>query len=194
MPVSYAFSRERKSRTSVLYGTVDPLPGQAKSCSAFPITRSTVRAFLRCDIRAPLHDRKLRLDLETSLLSFLRRMPNQVAWKHRLRMNQRLFLVFRSSASVVSAGGSAAGSSALAATVVAGSSVLAVLLIRIHFVKVLRVLCRGSEIRAPQSYGTLPSRKGLTSGLLMYLWFELPRASGPKSARVYCGYRPGPPV
>ena len=26
----------------------------------------------------------------------------------------------------------------------------------------------------------------------MCLWFELPTASGPKSARVYCGYRPGP--
>ena len=65
-----------------------------------------VRAFLRCDIRAPLHDccsasvmldsraMQLRLDLETSLLSLLRRMPNQVAWKHYLRVNQRLFSVF----------------------------------------------------------------------------------------------------
>ena len=69
-------------------------------------------------------------------------------------MNQRLFSVFRSSASVVSTGGSA---SALAATVVAGSSVLVVLLIRIHFVSVLRVLCRGSET-APRD-GTLPSRR-----------------------------------
>ena len=116
-----------------------------------------VRAFLRCDIRAPLHDccsacvildsRALqsRLDVETSLLSLLRRVPNQVAWKRYLRVNQRLFSVFKSSASVVSTGGSAAGSSALAATVVAGSSVLAVFLIRTRFVKVLRVLCRGSE-------------------------------------------------
>ena len=37
---------------------------------------------------------------------------------------------------------------------------------------------------------TLP--KGLTFGLVSCLWFELPTASGPKSARVYCGYRPGP--
>ena len=88
---------------------------------------------------------QLRLDLETSPLSFLRRRPNQVAWKHRLRVNQRLFSVFRSSSSVVSSGGSAAGCSALVATVVVGSSVLAVLLIRIHFVRVLRVLCHGSE-------------------------------------------------
>ena len=29
--------------------------------------------------------------------------------------------------------------------------------------------------------------KGLTFGLVMYLWFELPTASGPKSARVHCG-------
>ena len=26
----------------------------------------------------------------------------------------------------------------------------------------------------------------------MCLWFGLPTASGPKSARVNCGYRPGP--
>ena len=37
---------------------------------------------------------------------------------------------------------------------------------------------------------TLP--KGLTFGLVSCLLFELPTASGPKSARVYCGYRPGP--
>ena len=36
---------------------------------------------------------------------------------------------------------------------------------------------------------TLP--KGLTFGLVLCLWIELPAASGPKSARVYCGYRPG---
>ena len=35
---------------------------------------------------------------------------------------------------------------------------------------------------------------GLTFGLVMCLWFGLPTASGPKSARVYCGYRPGPRV
>ena len=35
------------------------------------------------------------------------------------------------------------------------------------------------------SCGTLPSRG-------VCLWFEQPTASGPKSARVYCGYRPGP--
>ena len=70
-------------------------------------------------------------------------MPNQVA----LRLNQRLFSVFKSSASVVSTGGSAAGSSLLAASVVAGSSVLAVFLIKTRFVKVLRVLCRGSETK-----------------------------------------------
>ena len=44
MAVSFAFSRAMKSHTSVLYGTIDPLPGQAKSCSAFPITRSTASA------------------------------------------------------------------------------------------------------------------------------------------------------
>ena len=37
---------------------------------------------------------------------------------------------------------------------------------------------------------TLP--KGLTFGLVSCLCFELPTASGPKSARVYCGYWPGP--
>ena len=31
-------------------------------------------------------------------------------------------------------------------------------------------------------------------GLLLCFVYELPTASGPKSARVYCGYRPGPPV
>ena len=122
-----------------------------------------VRAFLRCDIRAPLHDccsasvmldsraMQLRLDLETSLLSLLRRMPNQVAWKHYLRVNQRLFSAFKSSA-----GGSAAGSSSLAASVVSGSSVF---LIRTHFDKELRVLCRGSETGAPLPCEILPSRR-----------------------------------
>ena len=123
---------------------------------------------------------QLRLDLETSLLSLLRRMPNQVAWKHYLRVNQRLFSVFKSSA-----GGSAAGSSSLVATVVSGSSVF---LIRTHFDKELRVLRRGSETwsSATMRHFTLP--KGLTFGLVSCLWFELPTASGPKSARVYCGY------
>ena len=32
---------------------------------------------------------------------------------------------------------------------------------------------------------TLP--KGLTFGLVLRMWTELPTASGPKSARVYCG-------
>ena len=44
---------------------------------------------------------QLRLDLETSLLSLLRRMPNQVSTQHYLRVNQRLFSVFK-----LSAGGS----------------------------------------------------------------------------------------
>ena len=44
MAVTYAFLREMKSHTSVLFETAVPLPGQAKSCSAFPITRSTVSA------------------------------------------------------------------------------------------------------------------------------------------------------
>ena len=94
---------------------------------------------------------QLRLDLETSLLSLLRRMPNQVAWKHYLRVNQRLFSVFKSSA-----GGSAAGSSSLAASVVSGSTVF---LIRTHFDKELRVLCRGSETYAPLPCEILPSRR-----------------------------------
>ena len=75
--------------------------------------------------------------------------------KVHLRVKQRLFSVFRSSASVVTTGGSAAGSSSLAATVVAGSSVLAVLLIRIHFVKELCVMCRGSETWALLPCGTM---------------------------------------
>ena len=33
---------------------------------------------------------------------------------------------------------------------------------------------------------------GLSLGLVKCFCFELPTASGPKSARVYCGYRPGP--
>ena len=32
---------------------------------------------------------------------------------------------------------------------------------------------------------------GWTLGLVQCLWTELPTASGPKSARMYCGYRPG---
>ena len=83
---------------------------------------------------------QLRSDLETSPLSLLRRMPNQVAWKRHLCVNQRLFSVFRSSASVVSTGGSAAGSGALTASVVVGSSVLAVFLTRVHIVKVSQQL------------------------------------------------------
>ena len=55
MAVSFLFLRAMMSHTSVLYGTIDPAAG-TKSCSAFPITRSTVSEFLRCDIRAPLHD------------------------------------------------------------------------------------------------------------------------------------------
>ena len=59
--------------------------------------------FLHCDIRASLHNccsasvmlgsraMQLRPDLETSLLSLLRRMPNQVSWWHYPRVNQRLF-------------------------------------------------------------------------------------------------------
>ena len=82
--------------------------------------RSCCSASVMLDSKAP----QLRLDLETSPLSLLRRMPNQVAWKRRLRVNQLLFSVFRSSASVVSTDGSAAGSGALAASVVTGSSVL----------------------------------------------------------------------
>ena len=62
-----------------------------------------VHVFLRCDTRASLHDccsasvmldsraMQLRLDLETSLLSLLRRMSNQVSTQHYLRVNQRLF-------------------------------------------------------------------------------------------------------
>eukprot|EP00450_Noctiluca_scintillans_P010282 CAMPEP_0194505196 /NCGR_PEP_ID=MMETSP0253-20130528/31219_1 /TAXON_ID=2966 /ORGANISM="Noctiluca scintillans" /LENGTH=42 /DNA_ID= /DNA_START= /DNA_END= /DNA_ORIENTATION= len=42
MAVSYGSSRAMKSHAPVLFGTVDPLPGQEKSCSAFPITRATV--------------------------------------------------------------------------------------------------------------------------------------------------------
>ena len=33
---------------------------------------------------------------------------------------------------------------------------------------------------------------GLLLGLVKCVWTELPTASRPKSARVYCGYRPGP--
>ena len=40
MAVTYALSRAMKSHTSVLHGILDPLPGQAKSCSAFPIIPS----------------------------------------------------------------------------------------------------------------------------------------------------------
>ena len=136
MPVTYAFSHAMKSHTSVLYGTLDPLPGQAKSCSAFAITRSTVSAYSStvtsellcataghscCSASVMLDSRalQLRFDLETSPLSLLRRMPNQVAWKRHLRVNQRLVSVLRSSASVVSTGCSAAGSGALTASVVA---------------------------------------------------------------------------
>ena len=62
-----------------------------------------VHVFLRCDTRASLHDccsasvmldsraMQLRLELETSLLSLLRRMQNQVSTQHYLRVNQRLF-------------------------------------------------------------------------------------------------------
>ena len=45
MAVSNAFSRAMKSHTSVLHGNIDPLPGQAKSCSASPITRATVSVY-----------------------------------------------------------------------------------------------------------------------------------------------------
>ena len=70
-----------------------------------------VCAFLHCDIRASLHDCWAQLllcvcvagfqgtakcVLETSPLSLPRRMPNQVAWKRHLCVNQRLFSVFRS--------------------------------------------------------------------------------------------------
>ena len=100
-----AFSRAMKSHTSVLYGNIDPLPGQAKSCSGFSDHEGNgVRAFLRCDTRASLHDccsASVMLDSQgncncvliwrTSLLSLLRRMPNQVSTQHYLRVNQRLF-------------------------------------------------------------------------------------------------------
>ena len=137
-----------------------------------------VHVFLRCDTRASLHDccsasvmldsraMQLRLDLETSLLSLLRRIPNQVAWKHCLRVNQRLFSVFKSSA-----GGSVAGSSSLVATVVSGSSVF---LIRTHFDKELRVLCRGSETDSSATMRDFTLPKGLAFGLVSCLWFELP--------------------
>ena len=115
MAVAYAFLRERKSHTSVLFEAAVLLPGLAKSCSALPITRSTVPEHSStvtsellcttaghscCSASVMLNSRALQLrsDLETSPLSLLRRMPNQVAWKRRLHVNQRLFRVFRSSA------------------------------------------------------------------------------------------------
>ena len=157
MAVTYALSRAMKSHTSVLYGTLDPLPGQAKSCSAFPMARSTVSAYSstvtsallcataghgHCSASVMLDSRTLQLrsDLETLPQSLLRRMPNQVAWKRLHCVNQRLYSVFRSSASVVSTGGSAAGSGALTASVVAGLSVLVVILTRVHIVKVSQQL------------------------------------------------------
>ena len=99
---------------------------------------------------------QLRSDLETSPLSLLRRTPNQVAWKRHLCVNQRLFSVFRSSASVVSTGGSEAGSGALAASVVAGSSVLAVFLTRVHIVKLSQQLHDEVLNQAPLPCGLYP--------------------------------------
>ena len=86
MAVTCAFFRESKSHTSVLHLTIDPLWGQARP---FRSRGPRCSASVILDSRAL----QLRLDLETSLLSFLCRMPNQVARKHRLRMNQRLFCV-----------------------------------------------------------------------------------------------------
>ena len=88
MAVAYAFLRERKSHTSVLFEAAVPLQGLAKSCSALPIMRSTVpehsstvtsellcattgnscSASVMLDSRAPI----FRLDLESSPLSLLR--------------------------------------------------------------------------------------------------------------------------
>ena len=52
MAVTCALSSAMKSHTSLLYGTLDPLPGQAKSCYEV----HGVRVFLHCDIRASLSD------------------------------------------------------------------------------------------------------------------------------------------
>ena len=49
-----------------------------------------------------------------------------------------------------------------------------------------RVICLTPGYQLEVRDFTLP--KGLTFGLVSCLWFELPTASGPKSARVYCGY------
>ena len=104
MAVSNAFSRAMKSHTSVAAGTSKEL----LSFSDHEV--HDVHAFLRCDTRASLHDccsasvmldsraMQLRLDPETSLLSLLHRMPNQVSTQHYLRVNRRLFSVFKSSA------------------------------------------------------------------------------------------------
>ena len=55
--VAYAFLRERKSHTSILFEAAVPLPGLAKSCSGLTDHDvHSVRAFLHCDIRASLYD------------------------------------------------------------------------------------------------------------------------------------------
>ena len=146
MAVAYAFLRERKS--SVLFEAAVPLPGLAKSCSALPITRSTVSEHSPtvtsvllcttaghrcCSTSVMLYSRapQLRLDLETSPLSLLRRMPNQVAWKHRLCVNQRPRWSQLAAPRLVRA----------RSPVVTGSSVLAVFLTRVHIVKLSRNCC-----------------------------------------------------
>ena len=56
MAVSYPFLRAMKLHASVLFRSIDPLPGQAMSCSASPIKRSSMSAHSSTDIRASLRD------------------------------------------------------------------------------------------------------------------------------------------
>ena len=130
---------------------------------------------------------QLPLDLETSPLSLLRRMPNQVAWKHCLRVNHRLFSVF------IILGGldwRLRGWFQCARRYRGGW------LICLGCAPDQDPLRQDTACAVPcvcsAATRDLTFPQGLTFGLLMCLWFELPTASGPKSARMYCGYRPGP--